>query len=94
MRDFRRTLWALWLETAVVGMLGHTSAVLAQIAISANDNKIVLVNGVSTAVQNPAPDTVEINDRKQFPPKLLAEIEAPASVAGPPRSCSVAPNDL
>ncbi|HEY5867799.1 MAG TPA: hypothetical protein VI542_19945 [Candidatus Tectomicrobia bacterium] len=94
MLDFRRTLQVLWLGTAVVGMLGHTSAVLAQIAISANENKVVLVNGVSTAVQNPAPDTVEINDRKQFPPKILAEIKAPASIAGPPLSCSVAPNDL
>lgn len=89
MLDFRRTLQVLWLGTAVVGMLGHTSAVLAQIAISANENKVV-----STVVQNPAPDTVEINDRKQFPPKILAEIKAPASIAGPPLSCSVAPNDL
>ena len=48
MLDFRRTLWALWLGTAVVGMLGHTPIVLAQIAVSANDNKLMLVNGAAT----------------------------------------------
>ncbi len=67
-------------------MLVHTSVVLAQIAVSANDNKLMLVNGAATVVQNPAPDTVAIIDLKQFPPKILAEIEVPASVVGPPLS--------
>ena len=58
MLDFRRTLWALWLGTAVVGMLGHTPIVLAQIAVSANDNKLMLVNGAATVVQNPAPNAL------------------------------------
>jgi hypothetical protein len=49
----------------------------AQLAVSANDNKVVLVNGVSTIVQNPPPDTIAIIDLKQFPPKVLAEIEVP-----------------
>jgi hypothetical protein len=86
MLDFRRTLWALWLGAAIVGMLVHTPVVLAQIAVSANDNKLMLVNGAATVVQNPAPDTVAIIDLKQFPPKILAEIEVPASVVGPPLS--------
>jgi len=90
---FHRRLWALWLGAAAVGMLGHTPAVLAQIAVSANDNKVMLVNGVSTVVQNPAPDTVAIIDLKQFPPKIIAEIEAPASVAGPPLSVAITPDE-
>src|SRR5437868_10495090 len=93
MLDFRRTLWALWLGTAVVGMLGHTPVVLAQIAVSANDNKLVLVNGVSTVAQNPAPDTVAIIDLKQFPPRVMAEIEAPTSVVGPPLSVAITPDE-
>ena len=93
MLDFRRTLWALWLGAAVVGMLGHTPVLLAQIAVSANDNKLMLVNGVATVVQNPAPDTVAIIDLKQFPPKILAEIEAPASVVGPPLSVAITPDE-
>ncbi len=36
----------------------------AQLAVSANDNKLVLVNGVSTVVQNPPPDTVAVIDLK------------------------------
>ena len=70
-----RTLQVLRLGTAVAGMPGRRRAVLAQVAISANENKVV-----STVVQDPAPATVEINDRKQFPPRILAEIKArPAS---------------
>jgi hypothetical protein len=84
MLGLRRMLWALWLGAAVVGRLGHTPAVLAQIAVSANDNKLMLVNGAATVVLNPAPDTVVIIDLKQFPPEILADLEAPASVVGPP----------
>jgi DNA-binding beta-propeller fold protein YncE len=65
----------------------------AQLAVSANDNKVVLVNGVSTVVQNPPPDTVAIIDLKQFPPKVLAEIEVPVSVAGPPLSVAITPDE-
>src|SRR5207248_2282157 len=93
MLDFRRTLWALWLGTAVVRMLGHTPIVLAQMAVSANDNKLMLVNGVATVVQNPAPDTVAIINLKQFPPTIIAEIEAPASVVGPPLSVAITPDE-
>src|SRR5215831_6196781 len=93
MLDFRRTLWALWLGVAVVGMLGHTPELLAQIAVSANDNKLMLVKGVATVVQNPAPDTVAILDLKQFPPKIVAEIEAPVSVVGPPLSVAITPDE-
>ena len=93
MLDFRRTLWALWLGTAAVSMLAYTPVVLAQIAVSANDNKLTLVNGVGTVVQNPAPDTVAIIDLKPFPPKIIAEIEAPASVAGPPLSVAITPDE-
>lgn len=89
----RRTLWALWLSAAVVGILVHTPVALAQLVVSANDNKVTLVNGVGTVVQNPAPDTVAIIDVKQFPPKILAEIEAPVSVAGPPLSVAITPDE-
>ena len=65
----------------------------AQLAVSANDNKVALVNGVSTVVQNPPPDTVAIIDLKPFPPKILAEIEVPASVVGPPLSVAIAPDE-
>ena len=43
----------------------------AQIAVSANDNKIALVDGVNTVPANPAPDTVTIVDIGANPPKVL-----------------------
>jgi DNA-binding beta-propeller fold protein YncE len=70
-------------------MLVPTSVILAQIAVSADDNKVVLVNGMSTVVQNPAPAAVAIIDLKQFPPKIIAEIEAPASVVDPPLNIAI-----
>jgi len=41
-------------------MFVHTPVILALIAVSANYNKLVLVNGVGTVLQNPAPDTVAV----------------------------------
>lgn len=65
----------------------------AQILVSANDNKAVLVNGVNTVPDNPAPDTVSIIDVGVSPPKLIAEIPVPSSVVGPPSSVAVAPDE-
>jgi DNA-binding beta-propeller fold protein YncE len=61
----------------------------AQILVSANDNKAVLVNGVNVVPDNPAADTVSIIDLGVSPPKLLGEVKAPASVVGPPQSFAV-----
>jgi DNA-binding beta-propeller fold protein YncE len=90
---FRRILGALLVGAVAVGLLVHTPVALAQVAVSANDNKLVLVNGVATVAQNPAPDTVAVIDLKQFPPKLMAEIEAPTSVVGPPLSVAITPDE-
>jgi DNA-binding beta-propeller fold protein YncE len=65
----------------------------AQIAVSANDSKAVLVDGVNTVPANPAGDTISIVDLNVSPPKLVAEIKAPTSVVGPPSSVAVAPDE-
>jgi DNA-binding beta-propeller fold protein YncE len=70
-----------------------TLSAYAQLAVSANDNKVALVNGVATVQQNPAPDTVAVLDLKEFPPKILAEIDIPASVVGPPLSVALTPDE-
>lgn len=62
----------------------------AQLAVSANDNKAVLVNGVNTVPESPAADTVAIIDLGAKPPKLVGEVQAPTSVVGPPQSVAVA----
>jgi DNA-binding beta-propeller fold protein YncE len=64
----------------------------AQLAISANDNKVLNVNG-ATVVQPGVPDTVTILDLGASPPKVLGEVKAPASVVGPPQSVAIAPDE-
>jgi hypothetical protein len=43
---------------AAIALLVVPSALSAQIAVSSNDNKVMLDNGVNKMVPNPAPDTV------------------------------------
>ncbi len=70
-----------------------SSGALAQLAVSANDNKAVLIDGVNTVPQNPVPDTVTIIDLSASPPKIIGEVQAPTSVVGPPSSVAVAPDE-
>jgi len=65
----------------------------AQLAVSANDNKQVNVAGVGGVVPNAAPDMVSVIDLGAFPPRLVGEVQAPASVVGPPTSVAVAPDE-
>ena len=77
---------------AVALVLAAAPAV-AQLAVSANDNKQINVAGVGSVVANPAPDTVSVIDMSVFPPRLLGELQAPTSVVGPPSSVAVAPDE-
>ncbi|MGH8064894.1 MAG: YncE family protein [Candidatus Entotheonellia bacterium] len=83
----------LFTFTPLLAALVSIPMASAQLAVSANDNKVALVNGVSTVVQNPPADTVAIIDLKEFPPKILAEIEVPVSVVGPPLSVAITPDE-
>jgi len=65
----------------------------AQVAVSANDSKATLVDGVNTPVKNPPPDTVTIIDLSVSPPKVLGEVRAPNSVIGPPQSVAISPDE-
>jgi len=80
---------------AALALLAVTIAPVAdaQIAVSANDNKVVLVNGVVTVVGSAPPDTVSIIDLKASPPRVIGEVSAPVSVAGPPLSVAVTPDE-
>jgi DNA-binding beta-propeller fold protein YncE len=68
-----------------------SSGLSAQIAVSANDNKVVNVDGVNQVVQNPPADTATIIDLGTSPPKVIGEVKAGAAVAGVPQSVAVAP---
>jgi DNA-binding beta-propeller fold protein YncE len=65
----------------------------AEIAVSANDGKMVMENGVAKVRKEPMPDTVSIIDLSGAAPRIVAEIPAPASVVGPPPSVAVSPDE-
>src|SRR6266566_1056467 len=69
------------------------SLAAAQLAVSSNDGKAVLVNGVNTVPPNPADDTVTIIDLGASPPKVVGELKAPSSVVGPPQNVAIAPDE-
>jgi DNA-binding beta-propeller fold protein YncE len=79
---------------AVLSLLPWVSiGATAQIAVSANENKVVNINGTNTVVQNPPPDSVTIVDLGASPPKVIGEVKAGASVVGVPQSVAVAPDE-
>jgi len=65
----------------------------AQLAVSANDNKVVNREGRTVVAENPPPDTITIINLGVSPPKVIGEVNAPASVVGPPNSVAVAPDE-
>jgi DNA-binding beta-propeller fold protein YncE len=77
------------LAFALVLLSTLTVAATAQIAVSANDNKAVLVNGTNVVPDNPAADSISIIDLGVSPPKVIGEVKAPASVVGPPQSVAI-----
>lgn len=82
---------AILAGTAVLLVLAHQAA--AEIAVSGNDNKRALVNGVNTVVRDPKPDTLAVIDLSNGEPRILAEVQAPHSVIGPPNSIAVMPDE-
>ena len=75
---------------SLAAMLSLSSGASGQLAVSANDGKAVLIDGVNSVPANPPRDTVMLIDLNAKPPKVVAEIEVPTSVIGPPLSVAVA----
>ena len=65
----------------------------AEVAVSGNDGKATLANGVQVVPAEVTPDTVSVIDLSASPPRVIGEVEAPTSVAGPPLSVAVAPDE-
>ncbi len=76
-----------------VGLLALPCGGRAQIAVSANDGKQVLVDGEQVVPERPLSDTVTLIDLGASPPRLLGSVAAPTSVIGPPASVAVAPDE-
>ena len=63
----QRRVFALVLTAA----LALATAAHAQLAVTSNDNKVMLDNGTVKILPNPAPDTVSIIDLKASPPREI-----------------------
>lgn len=75
---------------ALLALAIGATDVRAQIAVSANDNKAVMNDGVVSVPAGPRPDTLTILDLGATPPKVVGTLNAPNSVVGPPSSVAVA----
>ena len=84
---------ALWFLALPFAVLAVVPVAHAQLAVSANDNKVMLVNGVTKVIANAPSDTVAIIDLAARPPRLVAEVAVPASVVGPPLSVALTPDE-
>jgi DNA-binding beta-propeller fold protein YncE len=78
--------------TAMFALLVGLAPASAQLAISANDGKAILVNGVAQVPANPPPDSVTVINLDAFPPKVVGTVQAPASIIGPPQSAAISPD--
>ncbi len=79
------------ITTSLVALAG--SAAHAEIAVSANDGRRVLEDGVAKVRKTPLPDSVSIIELSGGAPRIVAELPAPASVVGPPSSVAVASDE-
>jgi DNA-binding beta-propeller fold protein YncE len=82
-----KLLDALITSALAVG-LSVTSAA-AQIAVSGNDGKQMRSDDDPAGVR---PDTISVIDLNHYPPTILATINGPASMIGPPTAVAVAPD--
>lgn len=77
---------------ALLALIAASGAAFAQIAVSANDNKVKLNDGKVEVVASPPADTVTVIDLGVTPPKVLAEMtDIPNSVVGPPFNVAITP---
>lgn len=83
----RHTAWA---AASMFAALVCSPDANAQLAISSNDGKGVLIKGVNTVPDNPPPDNITIIDLNVTPPKVLATVNMPTSLVGPPQSVAIA----
>jgi DNA-binding beta-propeller fold protein YncE len=68
------------------------AAASAQVAVSANDGKVEMVDGKQVVPAHVVPDNVMILDLSGPQPRRLATVNVPASVIGPPQSVAISPD--
>jgi DNA-binding beta-propeller fold protein YncE len=84
------------MRVLMAGLLAASTwagAARADIAISSNDAHTVLNNGAQVAPLNAPADTLSVIDLAANPPAVLATIDAPGSVVGPPMAVAIAKDE-
>ena len=82
----------LLIASAMVGLWAATAR--ADVVLSMNDNHTVLDEQANQVAPDPVkPDTIDIIDIRNDPPRIVGTIEAPGSVVGPPLAVWVAPDE-
>jgi DNA-binding beta-propeller fold protein YncE len=89
----RHIAWMVGFAAGLLVSPPFSLKAFADLALSANDGKGVLIDGVNTVPENPPPDNVTVLDLAVFPPKVVAEIKMPTSLVGPPQSVAIAPDE-
>lgn len=87
----KRSAWPLAIALLAATALSRPAA--ADLIAVANDNHSVNVNGKMEAAKSPPPDNVAFVDVSQYPPKVVATVNAPTSVVGAPTAVWIAPDE-
>ena len=87
-----RTIIIGLLATTALATLALAGAARADIAVSGNDAHTVLQDGAQVAPKDLKPDTVSVIDLKGEP-RVIATVDAPGSVVGPPMAVAVAADE-
>ena len=87
-----RAARGMFLPYALVLVSGSVAA--AEIAVSGNDTKPKLTDGVVSVAPNRGPDNIVILDLKGPMPKVIGRVDnVPTSVVGPPSSVAITPDE-
>jgi hypothetical protein len=78
------------IATALALLLSAPEGASAQIAVSANHNKVLLVDGERTVPRNPEPDTVTIIDLNGPKPKVIGQASSRSGLSNVDRRDSPA----
>ncbi len=74
-------------------LLGAGPVAAGHLVLSGNDGKYPMTDGVYTVADPAPPDTLTILDARNFPPRVIAEIETNTSVVGPPMGVALTPDE-
>ena len=76
----------------MLGLLGASSAIGADLIVSGNDAKFVREGGVGGYPEGVGPDTLTVIDASVFPPRVVETVEVRHTLSGPPQQVGITPN--